>query len=29
MTVIAIGYLLYRRFSKDLQGADVGSFTQV
>jgi spermidine/putrescine transport system permease protein len=29
MTVVAIGYLLYRRFAKGQQGADVGSFAQV
>jgi spermidine/putrescine transport system permease protein len=29
MTVVAIGYLLYRRWSKGQEGADVGSFAQV
>jgi spermidine/putrescine transport system permease protein len=29
MTVIGIGYLLYRRYSKGQQGADVSSFTQL
>jgi hypothetical protein len=29
MIVVAIGYLLYRRWSKGQEGADVGSFAQV
>ena len=29
MTVILVGYLLYRRYSKGQQGADVGSFAQL
>ena len=29
MTVVAIGYLLYRRWAKGQEGADVGSFAQV
>lgn len=29
MTVIAIGYLLYRRFSKGQEASDVGTFTQL
>lgn len=29
MSVIVVGYLLYRRYSKGQQGADVGSFAQL
>ena len=29
MTVILVGYLLYRRYAKGQQGADVGSFAQL